>query len=463
MKNRVFLLSVIALLLVTAGLFPNFRDTSVRVVHQHEQYPAERDANYGFGPDGSLTSHLPLVILHTQGMEVPGADRSNISDLACDYTVIDRPDHLNRTTDAPTAQGRALLSVRGNSSRALEKKQYSLRLIDDQGLPQDVAMLGMPAESNWVLNGSYIDHSLIRNYMMYNLAGEIMDYACQTRLCEVMLTDADGNPVYQGVYTMIEKPKVSKNRLPLPEYDPQQTETSFMLQMNAHYDADRGIHIDRNPIKHLLPDDMFAYNLALEYPDPLFITPESQNYIQQEMLQLDHAMYNYVHIHDWSMIERCIDPLSFADYYIINEFVQNYDAGNISTYFYQPMGGKLHMGPVWDFDGALQNFHVKVNVDELRMRDSYYFHYLTQSPEFVDLCIERYQELRSSYLSDEYLLAYIDGAAQYLGSAAQRNSDLWYNGGIDDFTEDIEDMKEFVTERGAWLDEHFERLMKVAQ
>ena len=460
MKNRVFLLSVIALLLVTAGLFPNFHSNASPVIHQHEAYPAEPEGQCGFDDQGNLTSHLPLIVLRTQGMEIPGADRSDRRELTCDYSVYHRTDGTNSSAHVPTQTGRVMLSIRGNTSRELPKKQYSLKLIDAQGNPQNVALLGMPAESNWVLNGSYIDPSQIRNYMMNNLAGEIMDYACKSRLCEVLLTDSDGKLVYQGLYTLMEKPKVSKNRLALPEYSPNQTETSILLQMNTY--LREKIHPE-DIVRHLIPDDVQANNLAIEYPDPDLITPEPRNYIQQQLLQLDHAVYNYVHIHDWSMVERCIAPLSFADYYIINEFVQNYDAGNISTYFYQPMGGKIHIGPVWDFDGALQNFKVEVELNELRMRDSYYYHYLTQSPEFVDLCVDRYKQLRGSYLSDEYLLAYIDGAAQYLGSAAQRNSELWYEDGMDEFTEDVEDMKTYITERGAWLDEHFERLMKVAQ
>ena len=57
----------------------------------------------------------------------------------------------------------------------------------------------MDAHYEWALYGPYLDKTLIRNYMWYNIAGEIMDYAPNVRFCEVML-----NGEYQGLYVMVE-------------------------------------------------------------------------------------------------------------------------------------------------------------------------------------------------------------------------------------------------------------------
>ena len=54
--------------------------------------------------------------------------------------------------------------------------------------------------------------------------------------------------------------------------------------------------------------------------------------------------------------DRYIDVDSFVDYFLLNEFFGNYDAGNHSTYMYKESGGKLHIGPVWDFDQAMNNY-----------------------------------------------------------------------------------------------------------
>ena len=100
------------------------------------------------------------------------------------------------------------IRVRGNSSRYFDKHSYLVKtLTDDGAASRDVAMLGMDAFDEWALHGPYLDKTLIRNYMWYNLAGEIMDYAPNVRFCEVLL-----NGVYQGLYVMTET--VSSARMP---------------------------------------------------------------------------------------------------------------------------------------------------------------------------------------------------------------------------------------------------------
>lgn len=462
--NKRLWAALLAVVLVLAALFfPQRKASPVAVDHQHETWPQETAAADGLHPDGSLTTHLPLIILHTDGRTVPGAVRSDTAVLPITYSVIDNGNGVNSSADTPSQEGTAQLAIRGNSSRRLPKKQYSLKLVDEQGLPRDEGLLGLPPESIWVLNGSFIDHSMLRNYMIYNLSGEIMDYAPRTRLCEVMLTDKQGKCTYQGVYTLIEKPKVSDSRLPLAPYDPSHAETSALLQMNAYIDPSGEFYIDNNPLIHLLPDNINAHKVGIEYPDPLEITPETKDYLQKQVTMMDRVLYDAIHTHDWSRVEQFLDLDSFVDYYLINEFFQNYDAGNISTYFYQNNGGSIHMGPVWDFDGSMNNFHTEVSPFELRVHYSFYYYYLSQSKIFIDRCIQRYAQLRRGVLSEENLTAYIQESAAYLGHAADRNCQLWYDDGPQEFHEDVRAMLTFVRERGRWMDENFARLVRVSK
>ena len=84
-------------------------------------------------------------------------------------------------------------------------------------------MLGMDAFDEWALHGPYLDKTLIRNYMWYNLAGEIMDYAPNVRFCEVLL-----NGVYQGLYVMTETVSSGADaRLKLTEPSKDTVQTSY--------------------------------------------------------------------------------------------------------------------------------------------------------------------------------------------------------------------------------------------
>ena len=456
MRRKWLMLGVVLTSCVIVALLPHYPKVDTLVVHQHQSSPVENKEITGFDENGVLTSHLPLIVLKADGNVIPGADRPTDQELYCEFAVIDNNNHLNRSDDAPTQTGRMAINVRGNSSRNFSKKQYAIRTVDDENIPQETAFFGMPAETTWVLNGSNIDYSQIRNYMMYNISSEIMDYAPRCRLCEVFLTNADGELEYQGLYTMIEKPKVSKERLDLTPYNPKYTETSFVVQMNKRIDDAR--------IDHLKPDDVDVYYANLEYPDVEKITDSSLQYIQKEILQFEKTLYDAEYSDNWEKVNQRTDLDSFVDYYIINEFFQNYDAGRRSTYLYKNVGGKFCMGPVWDFDSAFNNFTgMEISPYILDMQSTFYYFYLCHDAEFVERCNERYEELRKTVLSEEYLLKYIDESSMYLGSAVIRNCDKWYDGDYSLYYGDIEKMKTFVIERGKWMDEHFKEYIAIVR
>jgi len=85
-----------------------------------------------------------------------------------------------------------------------EKHDYYIRLEDAGGQAAAHGLLGLPANSEyWLLGGMY-DKSLIRNYLGYTLAAEIMDNAPKIRFCEVLL-QTEERQLYQGVYLLIER------------------------------------------------------------------------------------------------------------------------------------------------------------------------------------------------------------------------------------------------------------------
>lgn len=456
-KKRIVLLLAALLLLACCFLPGQPRRNPGPVIHQHEVWPSASEEMESLDLYGKLTTHLPLIILKTQGQEIPGAQGRTEEDLYCEYAIIDNPDGVNHSDDPPSQSGWMAISIRGNSSRNFPKKQYAVKLVNPAGETAKQSLLGMPAESTWVLNGSYIDHSQIRNYMMYNISAEIMEYAPRCRLAEVMLTDAQGNVSYQGVYTLIEKPKISEARLNYTPYNPSYAETSFVVQMNAY--------IQSLEIPHLKADEIpVVYRSELKYPDMEVLTDASADYVRNQMLTFEKMLYDADHTGDWSRLTEIIDMDSFVDYYIINEFFQNYDAGRRSTYLHKGLGGRITMGPVWDFDSAFDNFvHASMGIDWLDTKTTLYYFYLTRCPDFIEAVSRRYEELRGTFLAEEYLLSYIDSTAAYLETAAQRNCDKWYGGDRQLFYDDIRAMKDFVVRRGAWMDENFIRQSSLLQ
>jgi hypothetical protein len=79
-------------------------------------------------------------------------------------------------------------------------------------------MLGMPAESDWVLHPPFPDKALIRNAFVYSLGREMGLAAPRAAFVELYVNSA-GRPLdagdYQGVYLLVETIKNQKDRLDL--------------------------------------------------------------------------------------------------------------------------------------------------------------------------------------------------------------------------------------------------------
>ncbi|MDO7204905.1 CotH kinase family protein [Paraclostridium bifermentans] len=61
--------------------------------------------------------------------------------------------------------------------------------MDKKGGEKEKSLLGMPRDSEWVLNAPFADKSLMRNYIALETSSKIMGYAPRVKFCEVFLVD----------------------------------------------------------------------------------------------------------------------------------------------------------------------------------------------------------------------------------------------------------------------------------
>jgi hypothetical protein len=118
---------------------------------------------------------------------------------------------VNTPNDTPTGyDGYLGIELRGSTSKDFfPKKPYGFELwADTTGKSQKVAFLGMPEESDWVLNASYNDKTFMRDALTYDISNRMGRYATRTRYCEITL-----NGRYDGLYLVMEKIKRDKNRV----------------------------------------------------------------------------------------------------------------------------------------------------------------------------------------------------------------------------------------------------------
>ncbi len=454
-----------------------FGDTSKRV-HQHLSASVKQECTRDH-TDDELCTHLPLICIDTDGQDIPGkgikdengehlgytttADGSDR--ISASMTVMDSETEYNHSSDDPTLQSEIIIHARGNSSRYFAKSNYRIKLVDQDGNNNPQSLLGMDAHHEWALHGPYLDKTLIRNYMMYNLSGEIMGYAPNVRFCEVMI-----NGKYEGVYLLTEMITAGKDgtRLDMSVDAKDNTYTGYLLRL------DRNNNIDDDFVNNLTAYTFRSdsdLKLEIEYPGPEKLNDTLKKAIKTDFSRFEKALYSYDFNNKKYGYKNYIDVDSFVSYFVIHELVVNYDAGSYSTYIYKDTSGKYKMC-VWDFNNACDNYQETsvMTVQHFQIQNKLWFVMLMKDEDFVESVISKYRTLRKTLFSDEYLEEYIDGVIEYLGPAVDRNNERWASSFSDDtllepedrnlhsYDEAVAQLKSFFKERTSWLDDNIETL-----
>lgn len=362
MKNKLLGLAACLLALVLAVAAPLAlpeHHTKPRV-HQHRG--ALPEAPCTNPEDGGLCTYLPIVEIDTGGVTIPGRPihseeettsyvlaEDGQTTIAAQMKVIGTDTgeyhHANGTPDVESS---VRIRVRGNSSRRFDKPSYAIRLVNAEGGNAPQSLMGMDAHHEWVLYGPWLDKTAVRNYLFYNLAGELMDYAPNVRYCEVIV---DGE--YQGLYLLAETITAGKNgaRLPLEVSARGRTYSGYLLRLDHNRPETRSL---RSFTEYTYIQDE-ALSLQLEFPGEKNRSEELEQQICQDFSDFEKALYSYDYDREKYGYASRIDVDSFVDYFILNELAGNVDAGNFSTYLYKGSDGLFRMC-VWDFNNACDNY-----------------------------------------------------------------------------------------------------------
>lgn len=483
MKYKILGLAALAVMLLAAAAAASLEPETKEKTRVHQHLTFRGDEGCGCG-GRELCSHLPLIVIDTGGQRIPGAVREGALDrfgqtlhtaaedgqpvITVQVAVIDNVDANNHLTDPPALEAAGDFRIRGNSSRRFPKQPYLLNLKDGEGESLDYPMMGMAAHREWALHGPILDKSLIRNYMWYNIAGEIMEYAPNARFCELVL-----NGRHQGLYLMVETITNGDNcRLPLRMEAKNAEATGYLLRVDRPTEEDlesiRDVYTFAERVGQI-PQD-----IAIRYPGKGKLTEELKKSIELDVSAFEKALFSFDYISGQYGYQNSVDVDSFVDYFLINEFTKNSDAGIYSTYLYKEVGGKFKLC-VWDFNNACDNFQEQeLRPESFLMVERAWFFMMFKDEDFVERLIARYRELRRGVLSEAYLMNYIDETLAWLGPAIDRNSDRWgdeianWEGlspperNLRSHREAVEQLREWICARGDWLDENIHALRQYA-
>ena len=415
------------------------------------------------------SSNLPIVVLNTNGQIIPDENKIEI-DMGIIYNGSGQRNYLADPFNE--YDGKIGIEVRGSSSQGFPKKQYGFETRDDEGNNLNVPLLGMPEENDWILYAPYSDKSLLRNFITYNLSRKTGRYASRTCFCELVINDD-----YKGVYILLEKIKRDNNRVDISKMDSDDIagdslSGGYIIKIDKWTGSNNdGWVSEFPPYPGAWQDIIYQYH----YPKPDEIVTQQKDYIQNVIYEFENFMDQRTgDIMDQSY-EDFIDVDSFIDFFIINEIAKNVDGYRLSTFMFkdrESKGGKLTMGPVWDFNLGFGNANYYEGwvtsgwqMQNILYSDYYltpfYWNKLFEDSEFYKRLTMRWLSFRQTILSNDSILGLIDQTVEYLDESQQRNFQRWPILGVwvwpnyfvgNTYAEEIAFLKNWIEDRLAWMD-----------
>lgn len=456
-KIGIMLLLVFAMFFLTLAASRKIVSKDTLIENSRHFY---HDENKCDSKDDKFCTHLPLVIIDTNNEEIPGEERDGTR-VTSTIKIVDNKKGGNHLDDKADFTSLAEIRYRGNSSMLFDKKGYSIKLVHKDKSENHVRVLGMGRHDEWALHGPYIDKTLMRNYLWYHVMKDMSGYAPDARFCELYV-----NGEYKGVYVFTETAtRGDQSRIPISKYDKNDSVTSYIVRL------DKG---SNNEFENINSFSKYAKKTGMQldviYPGAKNLTPELNRFITEDLSRFEKALYSYDYDSKKHGYPKYINVDSFVDYYIINEFTQNYDAGSMSTYLYKDLKDKYGLF-IWDFNSANNNYDRDISIEDFEFQWVTWYVMLMKDEKFNQRIIDRYHYLRTNYLNEEYLNTYIDNIISYLGDAIDRNYEVWgytflpekdflkpRERNVRSYEEAILQLKQHIRDRGRFLDEKIETI-----
>ena len=416
------------------------------------------------------TSTLPIVVLNTDGVEIPDEPKIHAT-----MGIIYNGDGNTNSISDPFNEfyGEIGIERRGSSSNGFPMKSYGLETWGPDSSNYNASIFDFPSDNDWILYAPYTDKSLIRNVLTYHIGNQMGNYSPRTKLCEVVLNDE-----YIGVYVFMERIKVNPGRVNINPVLPQDTlenELTGGYIVKIDKTTAGGIIAWTSPYTASAPSTN-AIRYQLHDPEITEINPSQLSYIEDYITAWEDTLSGVNFSDPINGFRKFIDVQSFIDFMLVNELSKNVDGYRISTFLHKQRfseGGKLVAGPLWDFNLGWGNANYCYGGDTTGweidfnnycaggLDNPFWWKRMLQDSVYADEVNCRWFSLRNGVLSNEYLLNYIDSLAAILEIPASRNYNkwpilgtyVWPNNFIGQtYQEEIDYMKSWTVGRLNWMD-----------
>ncbi|MCX8109430.1 MAG: CotH kinase family protein, partial [Verrucomicrobiae bacterium] len=427
-------------------------------------------------------SNLPLIIINTYGRRI---EPDLTERVPATMTVIDtkRPSNRARLTARPDYHGRVGIEGRGQTSWMFPKKPYNVELRDENDDDLSVPLLGMPADSDWVLLNLYNDKSFMNDFLAHELFEQMGHYAVRRRYVEVFLNgtrhdnsaDPSGKVAYNdyvGIYLLLEKIKIGPNRVNLARLTPadeQEPEISGGYIFKKDKDSPGDISFTTSSGQYLKFHD----------PKGQDLTATQRNWLVNYINKLESALYGSAWLDPVRGYAQYIDVDSFVDNHWIVEFTKQIDGYRLSNYFQKDRGGRVKMEPIWDWNLSFGN----ADYLDCQYPQGWYWPLISSydhiwlrrliaepgSADFNQKIVDRWSVLRTNVFNPSRLIARMDQLAAMLGEAQARDFARWPRPGqyvwpnppglasATTYSQVLTWVKTWISNRFNWIDSQFVR------
>ncbi len=313
------------------------------------------------------------------------------------------------------------IELRGSSSLAFPKKSYGFETRDINGDDLTTSIGGFPEEEDWILYGPFMDKTLLRNVLIFDLSNSINRYASRTEFYELFINNEP-----KGLYVLMEKMKRDKNRINVSKNNDTDISGGYILQIDRPTTTDAESETSEffNSLSSLSDERPIAF--LYEYPKSNEITEQQKSYIQDYIDRFEQALLSETFEDVNIGYQSWIDIDSFVDFFIMTEFSKNVDGYRLSTFIHKEKGEKLKMGPIWDFNiafgqvsycGASDISGWQYHFNTLCPEDNqvpFWISRLLESSEFKQRAKNKWLALRSNELSDLTIISKLNAYIDYL-------------------------------------------------
>jgi len=197
---------------------------------------------------------------------------------------------------------------------------------------------------------------------------------------------------------------VDKNRVDIDELDEGETDGGYIMELDSYFDE---VNKFRSSWK----------NLPYMFKDPDEVDSAQFEFIRSYVNNLEASLYDgnrFAKGEYWDYI----DVDSFIDWWMVMELTGIWEPNHPkSCYMHKDKGGKLTMGPVWDFD-----WETYMPMNWFRIKDALYYDRLFQDPYFKAKVKERWNMFESEFRA---LPEFIASEAERIRGSESMNHVLW--------------------------------------